>query len=199
MLVVGPTITFLGLAGADGQVLQPLDSPAQDGTPIYEHLVPEGFFVVVEAKPGPSNRAVATSTFNWDPTDPNSLPDLQIVVSRPLGNGSTRVCDDQNNLPIGGVPAVDPPMFGGTQASANAINDFACRFDARGTSGDACTRDPTTQEPRFWQTDTKVQFCPQVGIGAELAFPSGDTRITVRVRDILGQAGAPSSIFVRVP
>jgi len=201
MLVVGPTITFFGLADATGQVVQPLDSPAPDGTLIYEHLVAEGFFIVVEAKPGMSNRPVATSTFNWDATDPNSLPDLQIVVSRPLGDGSTVVCDDGQHIPppLGGVPAVDPPMFGGTQASANAINDFACRFDARGSSGDACTRDPTTLEYRFWQGDTKVQFCPQLGIGSELAFPSGDTRLTVRVRDMLGQPGAPSSIIVRVP
>ena len=90
-------------------------------------------------------------------------------------------------------------MFGGTQASADAINDLACRFDARGTSGDACTRDPSTQEARFWRSDTRVQFCPQVGIGAELAFPLGDTRITVRVTDILGQPGAPSTIIVRIP
>jgi hypothetical protein len=187
----------MGVASADGQVTQPIGSAA-DGTPIYSRQVPEGFFVVIEAKPGPSNRPVGTTTFNWVADDPNSLPNLQIVVSRPLGDGSTRVCDNQNNPPVGGVPAVDPPMFGGTQAAADAINDLACRFDARTTSADACTRN-TSEDATFVVSQTKVQFCPQIGIGAEIAFPTGvDTRVTARVTDTLGQPGLPAAIIIRV-
>jgi hypothetical protein len=54
---------------------------------------PSGFLIYVEAKRGISGRAVGTVTFNSDPNDRNVLPDLQIVASRPLGNGSTDVCD----------------------------------------------------------------------------------------------------------
>ena len=45
---------------------------------------------------------------------------------------------------------------------------------------------------------TRVQFCPALGIGSELAFPVGDTRVTARVTDIIGQPGPPSSIIIRV-
>jgi hypothetical protein len=191
------------VARADGQVTQPIGIAA-DGTPIYQRQVPAGFLIVIEAKPGSNGRAVGTTTFNYVPGDPNSLPNLQIVASRPLGDGSQRVCDNQNNPPVGGVPAVDPPMFGGSQASADAINDLGCRFDARlsaqggMTGAGACTRN-ASQDPAFVSSQTKVQFCPQIGIGTELAFPIGvDTRITARVTDIVGQPGLPAAIIVRI-
>jgi hypothetical protein len=194
-------ITFIGVAGADGQVTQPIGIAA-DGTPIYQRQVPAGFLIVIEAKPGSSN-PVGTTTFDYVPGDPNTLPNLQIVVSRPLGDGNPRVCDNQNNPPIGGVPAVDPPMFGGSLASAAAINDLGCRFDARlsaqggPTTAGACTRN-ASQEPAFVSSQTKVQFCPQIGIGIELAFPTGDTRVTARVTDTLGQPGMAAAIIVRI-
>ena len=131
------------------------------------------------------------------PTDPNALPNFQILVSRALGNGSTLVCDNGPDPPIGGVPAVDPPQFGGDQNVANAINDLACRFDARTTTGDACTRN-ASQDAAFVNAATRVQFCPQLGIGSELAFPDGDTRVTARVTDAIGQPGFPASIIIRV-
>ena len=169
-----------------------------DGTPIFLRTLPQGFFIVVEARPGPSGRPVATSTFNWSPSDPNVLPDLQILVSRPLGDGSTAVCDrGQTSDFIGGVPAVDPPSFGGTQFASDAINDLSCRFDARRASADACTRN-RFQEERFVDRDSTVQFCTSVGVGVEIAFPPGDTRVTARLRDTLGQPGLPASIIVRI-
>jgi len=168
-----------------------------EGNPIYERAVPQGFFIVVEAKRGPDLRPVGTSTFNWSPGDPNLLPDFMLVASRPLGNGSALVCDDGTTGPPGGVPAVDPPTFGGTQASANAINDLACRFSARSIAADACTRDSSALSVFIDQTST-VQFCPRVGVGSEIAFPAGDTTLTARVRNTQGQVGPPSSIVVRV-
>jgi hypothetical protein len=193
---IGPLINAMGIARADGQVTQPIGT-ASDGTPIFEREVGFGFFLYVEARPGPGNRPVGQVTFNSDLGDPNVLPNLQIVVSRPLGNGSAAVCDDGPDPPIGGVPAVDPPLFGGAQMAANAINDLACRFNARTSSGDACTRN-RQQDPSFVVTSTRVQFCPAVGVGSEIAFPVGDTRVTARVTDTLGQPGPPASIIVRV-
>jgi len=194
--IIGPTITFLGVARADGQVTSPVGT-LPDGTPIFERPLPHGFFLVVEARNGPSNRPPGSVTFNSDPGDPNALPNLQIVVSRPLGNGSGLVCDDGPSPPIGGVPATDPPMFGGSQASANAINDLGCRFDARETASVACTRNPQ-QESAFASPLTRTQYCPVVGIGAEIGFAVGDTRVTARVTDNLGQPGQPASIIIRV-
>lgn len=186
----------MGVARADGRVTTPI-ATLPDGTRIYKRPVGQGFFLFVEVKNGPSNRPPGTSTFNSSPTDPNVLPNFQILVSRAIGDGSTRVCDAGPDPPLGGVPAVDPPQFGGTQASANAINDFACRFNARTSSGDACTRN-AAQEATFVRPDTRVQYCPVLGIGSEVAFPGGDTRVTARATDILGQPGFPDSIIIRV-
>jgi hypothetical protein len=130
--------------------------------------------------------------------DPNGLPDFRIISARALGNGSTAVCDDQPPSFIGGVPAVDPPSFGGSQFVNNAINDFACRFTARGMSGDACTRTPTGDFGFITALPNVVQFCPTVGIGLELAFPLGDTFLSAIVFDENGLPGAPRSIIVRV-
>ena len=193
---IGAEISYFGVADANGQIDSPVGTAA-DGTRIFERPLPQGFFVVIEAKPGSSRRPVGSQTFNWSPSDPNLLPDLQLVSSRALGNGSAAVCDDGTPPNLGGVPAVDPPQFGGTQSSANAINDLSCRFDARKTASDACTRNQFQTES-FVDPTTTVQFCPRVSIGAEIAFPLGDTRLTVRARDSLGQPGHPASIIVRV-
>ena len=186
----------MGVARADGQVTQPIGT-AGDGTPIFQRPLGFGFFLYIEARPGPGNRPVGQVTFNSDLRDPNVLPNLELVVSNPLGNGSTAVCDDGPDPPIGGVPATNPPMFGGSQESANAINDLGCRFNARTTSGDACTKN-SQQDPSFVVASTRVQFCPALGIGSEIEFPVGDTRVTVRVTDIIGQPGPPASIIIRV-
>lgn len=179
---------------ADGRLTTPVGT-LPDGTPIYRRPVSNGFLLAVEGRPAALNRPVGKSTFDWDPSNPNVLPDLQIVVSRPLGNGSSTVCDALDPV-IGGVPAVDPPSFGGSQQVANAINDLSCRFSAL-EPGEPCTRDA---EGGFRTVDSSstVQFCTAPGVGAELAFPSGDTRVTVRLRDSLGVVGTPVSIIVRI-
>lgn len=162
---------------------------------------PFGFFIFVEAKPGLSRRPVGTVTFNSDPTDPNVLPQFQMLTSHALGNGSAAVCDDgpaPGNL-IGGVPGVSPPMFGGSQRAADAINDLGCRFDARTSSLFACTRDEQTLSGAFVKAGTTVQFCTSAGVGSEIAFPHGDTILTLRVLDVLGQPGPSVSIVIRVP
>jgi hypothetical protein len=136
--------------------------------------------------------------FNSNLNDPNALPSFQIITSRPLGNGSASVCDKGPPPMIGGVPAVDPPTFGGSQAAANAINDLSCRFDARTAGSLACTRDAFQQVEGFVSSASTVQFCTNPGVGAEIAFPLGDTTLTARVLDVLGQPGPPASIVIRV-
>lgn len=193
---IGASVVWFGLADADGRVNTPVGTNPQ-GVPIFERAVPQGFFLVVEQAPGPSNRDVGKTTFDWSPSDPNQLPDFRIVSSRVLGNGSATVCD-VTPPNIGGVPAVDPPVFGGSQAVANAINDFACRFDSRSNTSDACTRNQFG-EFQFVTPGTRVvQFCSSIGVGQELAFPAGETKLTARGTDVLGQPGIPSSIIVRI-
>jgi hypothetical protein len=186
----------MGVARADGQVTAPSERAA-DGTPVYARPLPQGFFIVIEAKPGSGARAVGQTTFS---DSPETLPNLQIVVSRPLGDGSDIVCDDMPPL-LGGVPAVDPPVF--TAATAPAVNDLACRFSARTVSNDPQAQGPCTRNANgdyaFVGTGTRVQFCPNSGIDAAIGFPSGDTRVTARVSDVLGQPGPPAAIIIRVP
>jgi hypothetical protein len=160
--------------------------------------VASGFFLVVEAGFGPNGQEPGTVTFNSSPSDPNLLPNLRVVVSRAIGNGSTIVCDDGPDPPIGGVPAVDPPnLFGGSQAVANAINDLACRFEARSNQVNACTRDAGGDGRFLRGSATRVQYCPFVGIGSELAFQVGDTKVTALVTDANGVPGMPLSIIIR--
>jgi len=160
--------------------------------------VPQGFLIVVEAKSGISGGSVSIDTFNWDPWDPEVLPDFQIVTSNALGDGSWNVCD---NLPgdLGGVPAIEPPEFSGSQPVADALNDFGCRFVALGGGGSApCTKEAGTMDPKFVNPKSSRQFCTSPGVGAEIAFPAGNTRLTVRIWDTLGYPGLPASVIVRV-
>jgi hypothetical protein len=193
--MIGAEVTYFGLAEADGRVRTP---SAYDGTtPIFTKSVGQGFLIVVEARPGISGRPVGEKTFNWSPTDPNRLPDVQIVVSRPLGDGSTDVCD-VNPGDIGGVPAIDPPAFSGTQQVADALNDFGCRFSFTRSSGSACTRNSVTLDFQFAASNSTAQFCTSTGVGSEIGFPAGDTRLTVRVRDDRDQPGQTAALIVRV-
>jgi hypothetical protein len=171
---------------------------SSDGTPIFTRFMPFGFLIVLEARPGLSGLDVGTNTFRSSTSDPNLLPDLQLIANRPLGNGSTAICDIDPPSFIGGVPAVNPPMFGGSQAAANAINDFSCRFDVRKVTTDACTKN-ASQEERFVSTGSRiVQFCSAVGVGEELAFPLGDTRLMGRALDAAGHPGPAASMIIRV-
>ena len=182
-------ITFMGIARADGSVPQPLGTAPDGVTQIYTREVGFGFFLVVEAKVGPSGRPIGTTTFS-----PGELPNFRIVVSRPLGNGSTAVCDQGPAEPIGGVPGVNPPDF---NSNVNVVNDLACRFNARTVAGDACTRN-ASQDSAFVSSQTRVQFCPTVGLGSEVEFPVGDTFVTAEVTDAIGQPGFPQTIIIRV-
>ena len=183
------------MARADGRVVNSI-GPDDRGFPTFLRPA-SGFLIYLEAKPGISGRPVGTVTFRSDPNNSSILPDLQLIVSRALGNGSTRVCDAGPSPNIGGVPAATLP-FGGSQANSNAVNDLTCRFDARTNTSLACTRDAFMQVESFVASTSTVQFCTSPGVGTEIAFPIGDTTVTGRVLDAVGQPGLPSSIVIRV-
>jgi hypothetical protein len=187
----------VGVVRASDEVVAP-SGTTREGWPIYERPFGFSFSLVVEAKPGPSRRPVGFNAFRSDLLDPSVRPDLEIIVSRPLGNGSLDVCDDMLPM-IGGVPASQ--SFAETQMISNAINDLACRFvNGSGLPGgrrevEACTVFGNG-EFGFVDSSSTVQFCAL--IAEPFGFPVGDTVVTVRVRDSSGQPGPPASFVVRI-
>lgn len=195
-----PVITFFGLSRAN-DTLVPASGTNDQGLRIYQRTFGSGFSLVVEGRPGGLNSPVGNSTFDWNPSNPAQLPDLLVVVSRDLGNGSIAVCDE---LPpdVGGVPAaILPDVLPPEQAVSDAVNDLGCRFkNGSGVSGgrgaeEACTVFDDGRY-RFVDGRTTRQFC---GLITEpVIFPPGDTVVTARIRDQQGLWSAPSSIVLRV-
>ncbi|MDX2166087.1 MAG: hypothetical protein SF182_03460 [Deltaproteobacteria bacterium] len=185
---LGPRISFIGLASPDGKPAPALGT-LPDGAPVYFRNAGFGFLVVVEAGAPASGAAIGTNTFDSSPTDPQHRPDLQILVERALGDGSRSVCDEF------GVPAVDPPDFTVTQRVSDAINDLACRFEVATRPNGTCTQNAFGQ-PAFVDATSRAQFC--LGVTSTMAFPAGETRLTVQVRDASGLLGPPRQMVVQV-
>jgi hypothetical protein len=201
----GPQITFFGLTTAFNTVLAP--TTIDDlGRPVYTRVFGAGFFIVVEAKPGSSGRQPGTLMSNSDPTNPAARPDLQILANKNLGNGSPDICDTGPlpNAKLGGVPGFNPPDFDPTsQAVADALNDFGCRFDIHVDSADAvngpCTLNARGIPAFVKRGESTLQYCTRSVVGVELHFLKGDTLLTVQVRDSSGNIGFPQTIVLRVP
>lgn len=195
--IIGPIVTFVGLTRADDVLIDP-SGTTPEGLLVYSRLTGTGFSLVVEAKPGLSGVVVAASTYQ-----PGSFPDLQIEVSRPLGDGSAAVCDT-SAATGGGVPAIDPPDFTPTQTNINAVNDLACRFQdgsgsprGRTSPADSCVVFPPGYESHFVDPTSTIQFCTYTITRLEQFWP-GDTMMTVRVRDNNGNVGAPTQFVVSI-
>lgn len=192
----GPRITYFGLATASDIAVAP-SGEFVNGVPVYTRPFGSGFSIVVEAAPGAAGRPVGLSTYNLF-----GSPDLQIQVTRPLGNGSADVCDNEPPL-VGGVPAINPPMFATEGNLVGIMNDLSCRFvDGRNQAiGRNCGGDPCLLQPNgnyaCGGVGSTVQYCGLVS--QNLSFPSGDTLVSVRVRDTQGNYGGVARIVVRIP
>jgi hypothetical protein len=200
-MVPGPQITYFGIVTASGHGIAPVDVTAQ-GVPIYERPFGAGFIIVVEAKGGSSGKAPGVKTFNSNPNDPSARPDIQIEANRDLGNGSAAVCDigPAPQLPIGGVPGINPPSFDpASQTVADTLNDFGCRLDSH-TAADPCTL-TDNDIPMLVAADTSTQICTAGVVGHETEFQTGDTLLTVQWRDTaaIPNLSLPRQIIVRVP
>lgn len=192
----GPRISFFAPVGANGCSFccssvcagTPTPTPLFDGQGRRVYLRPEGrFLLVVEGRPGPSGRQPGA----FLQTGSGQSPDLQMLASNNLGNGSLAVCDVQN----GGVPGFDPPDLDRAGVT-NAMRDVACRFTVQTSSADACTRN-TFGNYSFLGGATTRQYCFQVPQVAR--FPSGkDTVVAARLRDDAGNLGDPVEIVIRV-
>jgi hypothetical protein len=152
--------------------------------------------LVIEGRPGPSGAPVGHSAFD---TTVTTFPDLQIEVSRPLGDGSPAVCDMTAPM-LGGVPAINPLNFDATSTNIDTINDLACRFLdgggaplGRGKTESCVVFD--SGDYHFVNTNSTLQFCGFMD--QPLQFPSGDTLVTARLRDILGNVGPQAQIVIR--
>jgi hypothetical protein len=195
----GPEITAFGIARADNVVREPI-GVAVDGTPIYDFPNNFGFIIFVEGRAGSASGIPGTCGVQDGTGAPPILcngprADLEIQVNRPLGDGSPAVCDT-GPMP-GGVPAINPPDFANTTEITNAINDFACRFDSHNSTNIACTLDELGNF-NFVDRRTFVQYCSAPVVGSEAGFPSGDTRVTVRLRSS-SVVGPERSIIIRIP
>lgn len=188
---IGPIITYAGTARADGYGIQ-ANGKNKQGYPIYVNPVGSGFMIVVEGKPGISNLEVGKSIFRYEPDDPTARPDIEIQVTRALGDGSIEVCDARKPK-IGGIPAIDPPNFAETPQISATINDFTCRFETFIESNASCTVDASGDFSFLKPKDSKVQFC--MVVARSWAFQDGDTLVSVRLRDIEGNPG-PVEHFV---
>jgi len=200
----GPEITFFGIARADNTLVEPAGTTV-DGIQIYERPTRFGFMIVVEARPGDSGKSLSSFGTINNPATGSSRSHLQILANNALGNGSTTVCDaGPLPDPIGGVPGVNPVDFGPSATITDAVNDFACRFDfhvpsAAGPGG--CTVDKLGN---FSFASEEIvsgmrQYCSVPAVGRELAFPSGDTKLTVQLADSGSNLGKPAKIVLRIP
>lgn len=191
--LIGPVITAFGTADSTGTFNQPIGTDPQ-GRPIFSRVGGNDFILYVEGRPGVSRLPVAINLLSTQLNNPVGQPDLQLVSSNPFGNGSPEVCD--KSFPnVGGVPAVDPPDFSFVQSVSNALNDISCRFKLYNEADFACTQDSSGAFV-FANGGSTVQFCMLVNDA--LTLPTGDTVLTVRLRDTAGRAGPSSQIVVRV-
>lgn len=203
-----PNITYLGLSSGDDKPLAPSFYDGF-GRAVFERPSGAGFSVIIEARGISAQEAdkIGIEAENYDETDPTVLPDLQMIVSRPLGDGSEVVCD--KFLPdAGGVPATSPFQFAVNRRVAAAINDLGCRVDdgngnprGRNTAQLACTRVERDDGSGTFGFDfvdrrSEVQFC--LLIARAWSFPRGDTVIRARVRDVSRRLSPEREIVVRV-
>jgi len=187
---VGPEITHLGVATADDRPLQN-DSTDSMGRPVFSRPFGQGMTLIIEARPGQSDKGVGGTTYS----EAGDLPDLQILVSRALGDGGAAVCEKDGHG--GGIPAVPSLDFSADPATVAAINDLGCRAFERSArpSVFACTRTPGGSFATVSSLST-TQFC--IPIAKAWAFPAGDTVVAVRVRDQAGNLGPVQEMVVRV-
>lgn len=195
-----PRITHFGVARAD-DVPQMANTVDEEGRPVFVRLFGSGMTLIVEAAHGARGPQVGRSAYDSQ----GGAPDMQMIVSRPLGNGSTEVCDYDRFDPskTGGIPATEPFEFSDESVVIDATNDFGCRVND-GT-GEPVARDATPEEACTRGTnglfgpvdpESELQYC--LPIASKWSFPVGDTIVGVRVRDERGALSEPEEIVIRV-
>jgi len=184
----GPIVTFFGLA--QDSILQPVSGPG--GIPTFQVPTGTGFRIVVEGRPGPSGASVGSQS---ESPDPSNAPDLQIITNRPLGDGVFGPCAKDPPSAGGVAPVMD---FSSSQAVIDTLNNFGCRFeDGRGRTMGRGPDDHCLAGQGFVIPNSTIEFCTPV-ISPVLAFQTGDTVLSVRLRDVTGAVGPVTQIGVFV-
>ena len=153
----GPRVTFIGIASPDGRPAPPLGS-LEDGTPVYFRNSGFGFNLVDRGQP---RRRAARRSAPRSSNRPTAIRPggrtSRSIVDRPLGDGSRDMCDEF------GVPAVAPARLSRSpSASADAINDLACRFEVATRATPPAPRYASASSASCRRT-TRAQFCLSVG------------------------------------
>lgn len=199
--IPGPEIVFFGVTFSDDSLVAP-EEMEPGKPPVYRLNNPSGFSLVIEARASgpcsctPRCECVGTRTFDFF-----GIPDLQVQTTRPLGNGSPEVCDNDMSNP-GGVPGIETPLFDDSPEVAEVLNDLGCRFidgnglaKARGCTEQACIRF-STGEFGCQSPEAKFQYCGFMT--AATTFPPGDTLVSARVLDVDGKPGPVAQLIIRI-
>lgn len=190
-----PVVSYLGIVDAS-RIPVAASGSDDEGRPIFLHPG-SGAALVIEGREGRDGHPVGIEAYRSD----GRLPDLQVILSNALGNGSPAVCA------LGmqdGVPAISPLSFDLTPALIDAVNDLGCRVnDGAGRQlGQietelACSRRAADAPFAFVDERTDVQFC--IPLARAWDFPGGDTIVSARLRDVGGGEGIPAAIVIRKP
>lgn len=198
----GPVITTFLVANAANDPLKPSGFDGA-GRPIFKHPYGQGFSLVLEARAGANRHNPGVYPAPYFAGGTLMDPDMQMIQSRPLGDGSAVVCDTAPPL-LGGVPATVPFRFDDSPMARDTIHDMGCRFVdgagqlvARQNSIEACTRSDQAFGFGFVDRGSRIQFCGL--IATAWSFPPGDTIVAARVKDgDEGEFGQPREIVVRI-
>lgn len=202
----GPSVTYFGvLKHGDGCVCctDPCDP---EPTPLIENgrnvfQVPGGLLLlVVEGRTVDGLPPAVGSYTEPNPVLGDGRPDIQIETTQALGKGSAAVCDDgaPGHFPPtdgGGVYPIPTPDFSVNSTITEALYDFGCRFEHH-VNGDQCTFRGDKATPVFLGAGSQAQFCK--GVDSLAAFNPGDSLVTVRLRDEVGNIGPTAQIVIRV-
>ena len=193
----GPQVSYLGIVDS-ARVPVPPSGDDEMGRPILVHPG-AGAALVIEGRIGLDGHGLGIDAYRPD----GGLPDLQVILSSSLGDGSTAVCDLGDGTQ-GGVPSTQPLTFDFSPALADAINDLGCRVnDGAGQQlGQietelACTRAAGSSPFAFVEPTSIVQFC--LPLARAWDFPVGDTIVVARLRDVAGGQGLPGEVVIRRP
>lgn len=198
----GPVITTFAVANAANEPLAPL-ALDEFGRPVFHHPFGQGLSLVLEARAGANRYNPGLYPAPYFVGGVLHGPDMEMIVSRPLGDGDPLVCD---TFPpqIGGVPATVPFTFSADPVAQDVIHDLGCRFAdgtgqlvARQSSIEACTRSDEAFGFGFVDRGSRIQFCGL--IASAWSFPLGDTVVGARIKDgNVEEFGAPREIVVRI-